>query len=313
MILKKMLLLLMVIGLALAFYGVTGCNPSGKKGVATLTVTTTSLPPGQVGTAYEYTLKATGGSWPYVWSIEETGSTLPPGLYLSESGNITGTPTTEGSHSFTAQVSDAHNEPRSASENLSIVVYPKGEVAITTGALAPAYVSQAYDGQLQAVGGEEPYTWSIASGGVSATELVPNLFLSTSGNVTGSPTTSGVYIVEIRVDEFGGSFDTKNITITVNEPQVALAITSSSPLPNYSLASGSYSTYIGVVGGVGNYRWALETGSAPFPGNFGINLTTGEITGTSAPQTEHSFSIIVTDDGGAGTSVTKVFKLNVIP
>ncbi len=64
---------------------------------STLSVTTTSLPNGNVGTAYSGALAASGGSSPYSWS-ETTGGVLPPGLSLASSGAITGTPTTAGSY-----------------------------------------------------------------------------------------------------------------------------------------------------------------------------------------------------------------------
>jgi uncharacterized protein YjdB len=56
---------------------------------AVLTITTTSLPAGVVGTPYSQTLGATGGKTPYTWSI--TSGTLPAGLTLNAStGQITG-------------------------------------------------------------------------------------------------------------------------------------------------------------------------------------------------------------------------------
>ena len=56
-----------------------------------LTISTTSLPNGQVGVAYSATLTATGGTTPYAWSI--TSGVLPTGLSLNAStGLISGTP-----------------------------------------------------------------------------------------------------------------------------------------------------------------------------------------------------------------------------
>ncbi len=65
-----------------------------------------SLPSGQVGTPYSASLSATGGVPPYTFAI--TGGSLPPGLTLSNTatGAITGTPTTTGTFTFTAQVTD---------------------------------------------------------------------------------------------------------------------------------------------------------------------------------------------------------------
>ena len=85
-----------------------------------LAITTASLPDGAVGLAYSATLTASGGIATYSWSIP---SGLPPGLTLS-SGNITGTPTTLGSYSFTVNVSDAANPQQTATKQLSITISP---------------------------------------------------------------------------------------------------------------------------------------------------------------------------------------------
>ena len=56
------------------------------------TITTTSLPDGEVGTAYSQTLTATGDT-PITWSVS---GTLPAGLSLeAATGIISGTPITE--------------------------------------------------------------------------------------------------------------------------------------------------------------------------------------------------------------------------
>lgn len=74
--------------------------------VAPLSITTASLPGGNVGVTYTATLKAAGGTAPYAWAI--TNGTLPVGLTLNAStGNISGTPTAAGSATFTIQVTDS--------------------------------------------------------------------------------------------------------------------------------------------------------------------------------------------------------------
>ncbi len=63
-------------------------------------------PAGIVGAAYATTLVGTGGTAPYSFTV--ISGSLPAGLSLSSSaGAITGTPTTAGTFSFTAQVQDA--------------------------------------------------------------------------------------------------------------------------------------------------------------------------------------------------------------
>ena len=76
-----------------------------------------ALAPATVGSAYGASLFADGGTQPYTWAI--VAGALPPGLRLS--GNvISGTPTTAGTFTFTARVSD--NSGQQASMVLSITV-----------------------------------------------------------------------------------------------------------------------------------------------------------------------------------------------
>ncbi len=86
-----------------------------------LTITTMSLPNGTSGVAYSGSLGASGGTTPYAWSIES--GAFPPGLSLdSGSGSITGTPTTPGTFTFTARVTDSGSPQQQASEMVSITV-----------------------------------------------------------------------------------------------------------------------------------------------------------------------------------------------
>jgi Putative Ig domain len=62
------------------------------------------LAPGTVGVSYQIQLFADGGVRPYSWSI--VAGQLPPGLSLSRSGLISGTPTTLGMFAFTARSTD---------------------------------------------------------------------------------------------------------------------------------------------------------------------------------------------------------------
>lgn len=78
-----------------------------------LSIATCSLGKLAVGQPFQYRLQARYGSTPYIWS---GGSGLPPGLSLSSSGLISGTPTTTGVYSFSVSVTD--NSGSSASTTL---------------------------------------------------------------------------------------------------------------------------------------------------------------------------------------------------
>ena len=70
-----------------------------------LTITTTALPPAQGAATYSTQLQAEGGAGPKTWSVAP-GTSLPPGLNLSSSGEISGTPLVGGSFMLTARVTD---------------------------------------------------------------------------------------------------------------------------------------------------------------------------------------------------------------
>jgi Putative Ig domain len=93
--------------------------------IGTLTVSTTSLPNGTMGTIYNATLQATGGIAPYTWSI--TSGALPGWATLNIStGVISGTPNATGTSNFTVQVTDSQNTPATATKALSITVTSSG-------------------------------------------------------------------------------------------------------------------------------------------------------------------------------------------
>ena len=107
----------------------SGINGSALLSVrgAPLTVTTTSVPGANINSPYSFQIAATGGVLPYTWAL--LSGTLPAGLSLASSGQITGTPTTLQTTSFTVQVTDSGtkdslNPPQTATQALSLTVYP---------------------------------------------------------------------------------------------------------------------------------------------------------------------------------------------
>lgn len=81
-----------------------------------------SMAAGTNGVPYNGQLQNFGGYWPFTWAV--LGGTLPPGLTLDQSvpGHIAGTPTQEGSYTFTVTVTD--NLQQSAFAYVTINILP---------------------------------------------------------------------------------------------------------------------------------------------------------------------------------------------
>ena len=177
---------------------------------AALTITTTSLPSGNVGASYNQTVQASGGVAAYNWSI--TKGSLPAGLNLnSVTGQIYGTPTTTGTANFTVTVTDSEVPSGQASANLSITINNSTPLQIQTTGLPMGSEVTAYAATMYATGGVQPYTWSISSG-----SLPGGLTLNaTSGAITGTPTALGPFSFTVEVTDSTSTHATANLSITV--------------------------------------------------------------------------------------------------
>ena len=96
--------------------------------IATLAITTVSLPDGAAGKSYIATLDARGGLAPYSWS---TASALPQGLLFTPDGVFTGTPTAPFTGSLTITVTDQANTNASATLSLTVTSPAAGHLQIT--------------------------------------------------------------------------------------------------------------------------------------------------------------------------------------
>lgn len=83
-------------------------------------ITNPDLPNGQPGVAYSEAIVASGGTAPYSFALAAGSGPLPDGLSLASNGNITGTPTTDGTSDFTVTITDARGG--TCDQDLSITV-----------------------------------------------------------------------------------------------------------------------------------------------------------------------------------------------
>jgi hypothetical protein len=259
--------------------------------VSTLSVMTTSLPGGSIGTAYNQTLQAKGGITPYTWTV--TVGSLPAGLTLNATtGVISGSPsgTFVGAVNFTVTVTDSETPtPQTASASLSITI-SVAALSVTTTSLPTGVASTIYPvATLQATGGISPYTWSVTTGSLPA-GLILN---SATGAISGTPTASGTVNFTVTVTDSEtptAKTATANLNITVSP---ALTVTTAS-LPAGVIGT-SYSQTLSATGGVTPYTWTISSGS--LPAGLSLNATTGAITGnpTGPFVGTTNFTVAVTD------------------
>ncbi len=99
-------------------------------------IQTTSLPPAQVNQSYSQTLLVNEATSP-VWSLKN--GSLPPGLTLSSSGTISGTPSQLGPYGFSVAATDTSTGAATANVGLTIQVLadPQGALQVNCLGVTP--------------------------------------------------------------------------------------------------------------------------------------------------------------------------------
>src|SRR6185503_9942198 len=147
-------------------------------------------------------------------------------------------------------------------------------------------VATAYSQSLAATGGTLPYGWTLLSG-----TLPDGLTLSSTGTISGTPTTAGTANFTLRATD--ASIPTpqtadKALSIVINP--AALAVTTTT-LPAGTVAT-AYSQSLAATGGTLPYGWTLLSGTLP----DGLTLSsTGTINGTPTTAGTANFTVRATD------------------
>lgn len=187
-----------ILAMIASVLSVGGCAfTSAGSGVPTqLAIATLSLPQGQLASGYQASLTASGGKHPYTWSV--TSGTLPSGLSLTSStGAISGTPKQAGTSTFTIAVRDASSPVQSADAPMKITISNVGSALQISNAPLPSGVVQvSYTAGLSASGGTAPYAWALSAG-----QLPAGLAFSSTGAITGIPTTSGKFSFTVQATD----------------------------------------------------------------------------------------------------------------
>ena len=180
----------------------------GTPSFANVTITTASLPNGTVGTAYSTVVNARNGCTPYRWTI--ASGALPAGVTAKVSSttkslNLSGTPTTAATDSFTVKVRGCSGLSYEKAYKVVVEGATSSKVAIMTSSLPNGTVGTSYSAAVKASGGCTPYKWAIASGllpiGVKATMSST----TTTLNLSGTPTSAVTDSFTVKVAACNGS------------------------------------------------------------------------------------------------------------
>ena len=237
------------------------------------------------------TLKGAKGKINYSWSVSPAAS-FPPGLKLDPStGVISGKPTLKGLFNFEITLRDKNG--LSANKSCSINIRPAPEI-IKKQIFSCVRVGDTLYEEIEARGGDQPYTWSVTGGappGIGIVQSSPS-----KGKIGGTFTTAGFFQVNIKAAEKGSRVDIEQFSFEVRP---ALGITTSSPLAfgirgfAYPGKAGAQSVKIEPSGGWAPYSWQVLSGQLPL--GLSISPSTGVISGTPAKTGAFKFTVRIKD------------------
>ncbi len=260
------------------------------------------------GSPYSAQLSVTGGSGPYTYSISQ--GSLPAGLTLSSTGLISGKPGAVGTFNVTFQVTDSQHHTDTATCSIVVIGVP---LTLNCGScsLASATLGVAYTANDIASGGSGKLTYSIVNQyggwGQSGSSLPPGLSLSSStGVITGTPTTAGTYSFQLQVSDTSGDTATATCTIKVESPPVNLGPGTCGATKG-KVGSG-YSSQLNATGGSGRYSYSVGSGSLP-PG-MSLDGGAGKVYGTPSKAGTYVFTAKVTDSNGSSDTTTCILTVD---
>jgi hypothetical protein len=230
-----------------------------------------SPPAAIVGTVYSYQFAAS--NTPTSWAVS-TGS-IPAGLTFSTStGLLSGTPTMAGSSSFVLSATNAGGTGTTGTLIVTATAIP----AFTADSPPAATVGVTYSYQFAASG--TPTSWAVASGTIPA-----GLTFSTStGLLSGTPTTAATYTFAINAINSAGTTGSGTLSIITSVP--APVFTASSPPAGTTTVAYSYQF-------AASNTTSFSHGSGSVPA--GLTLSSGGLlSGTPTTATSYTFGVIAT-------------------
>jgi hypothetical protein len=329
--------------LTAAATGLASANSTTVTASNALTINAATPPAADVGSAYSYTLTASGGSGGgYQFTTTGSNNLSTYGLTLASNGLLstatTVTGTSGGFITFTAKVTDSASN--STTQAFSIPVYNGLSLPSPDPGSLPStgYTNQTYNGSITGTGGTGTYQWSVdgtvvTGAGVSLGNGTLNATVSGGGNIlningapttatpSGSPLTFSVTLTDTAANNVAITQTGYNIAISA--PIAVTLPTPSTSVPGSAVANQSYTGQIMAINGVGPYTWSINGATI---GSSCYSLGNGTLCATSSGGNTLSFSgtpssagavtltnVLVTDSTlPTNTSASNNYSINVV-
>ena len=239
------------------------------------------LPTARTGLSYSTTIEAFGGTVPYTWSL--SAGSLPQGLSLSSDGVLSGTPSSFGNFTFTLEVADQELDTDSREFSLTV-----NNLAISTSSLPTAVKGTPFSFALSASGFNPVQSWALQSGVLPAGISLN----TTTGVLSGTPTTPGSSALTFRVTDTSAFSVTRALSLTISatfikpvlDPVSLPTVTIGAPFLQ-KLSAQNYPKTFSVTG---------------LPKGLKLNPASGEISGI--PDVSGLFILQIRASNSAGSS-----------
>ena len=232
-------------------------------------------------------LRATGGQGPG-YTFTDPAKTLPPGLVLSPSGTVSGTPSTPAPRNYTVRltVTDGSGKRTATTSFTWAITYPPLSVS------RPSDQSSTQGTKIKALqftasGGDGSYSWTAA-------KLPTGLSMSSDGTISGTPTAPGSATVTVTGSDASAQIPPQSVAFTWT---VFAAPTVTTPGGQQSYTDTAVN--LRVVASCPNAPCTYSMSGQPT--GLVIDPTTGVISGTVAHDatTSTAVQVAVTDQAGA--------------
>lgn len=145
------------------------------------------------------------------------------------------------------------------------------------GSITSKWCVNSYYNQTIPVTGHNPVYWSISQG------FLPDGLVFVGGNISGVPTTAGIFNFTVLGVDIGSNYSVRNYTIRIVD------------ISNTALADGTilvpYSDTLTAVGAFTPHTWSIVSGTLPT--GLTLDANTGVISGTPAHGTSGTTTLVV--------------------